>query len=75
MKRFHTDAKSVTFGNNRGIGTLPHTNLTIATVAVMTTKTTARAIDKAEVYRKESAGREQELQYELNSNILLDGYE
>jgi len=59
VKRFQTDARSVISGNNLGIPIPPLSNLTIAIAAVITTKTTARATDKAEVYRRESAVREQ----------------
>lgn len=45
-------------GNNLGIAMLPASNLTIAIPAVITTKTTASATDKADVYLSESAKRE-----------------
>lgn len=61
VKRFQTDAKLVISGNNLGICTLPLSNLTIAIAAVMITKTTARATDRADVYLKESVGESRKL--------------
>ena len=49
VKRFQKDVMSVTLGNSWGIGMLPSTSFMIAIPAVMTTKTTANATDRAEV--------------------------
>lgn len=61
MKRFQTEAKSDIRGNSLGIRMLPFSNLMMAIPAVITTKTTARATDKAEVYLNESAGKGAEI--------------
>lgn len=42
------------WGKSLGISTVPSMSLTIAIPAVMTTKTTARATDSADVYLNES---------------------
>lgn len=55
MKSFHTEAKSGRSGNNLGIEMLPLSNFTIATPAVIATKTTASATETADVYFNESA--------------------
>jgi hypothetical protein len=46
-----------TSGKSLGISTDPSMSLTIATPAVMTTNTTARATDSADVYRNESVAK------------------
>ena len=58
VKRFQTDARSVISGNNLGISIPPLSNLTMAIAEVIITKITAKAIDKADVYRRESAVKE-----------------
>ena len=45
-------------GKSLGISTVPSMSLTIATPAVMTTKTTARATDSADVYLNESVTKD-----------------
>lgn len=55
MKRFQTDVRFGNSGTNLGIAMLPFINLTIVIPAVIITKTTARATDKADVYLSESA--------------------
>lgn len=54
VKRFQTEAKSGTSGNNLGIAMLPASSFTMAMPAVITTKTIARATDKADVNLRES---------------------
>lgn len=55
VKRFHTDAISVTLGRNLGMAILPLKSLTTVIPAVMTRKTSASATAKADVYLNESA--------------------
>ena len=54
MKSLQTDGQSWTSGNSRGIRICPLASLNIAIPAVITTNTTARATDRADVYLSES---------------------
>lgn len=54
MKSFQKDSWPLNFGIKGGIPILPLINLTIATPAVITTKTTANPTDNADVYLNES---------------------
>ena len=77
MKSFQKDSWPVNLGIKRGIPMLPSINSTIATPAVITTKTTANPTDNADVYLSESDTVEvrggQINNYFTNLNCLL-GY-
>lgn len=55
MKRFQIDTTLGISGNNLGMEMPPLSNFMIAIPAVITTKTTASATDKADVNLNESA--------------------
>lgn len=71
MKRFHTEDKSVSWGNSLGIDTVPLSNLTTAMPAVMTTNTTARPTDKADVYLNESSEEKRKIRY-INKSLSFE---
>ena len=54
VKSFQNDSWSVNLGIKCGIPMSPFINLMTATPAVITTKTTAKATDNADVYLNES---------------------
>jgi len=58
VNSFQTELTPSISGKSLGISTVPWMSLTIATPAVMTTKTTARATDSADVYLNESVTKE-----------------
>jgi hypothetical protein len=54
VKSLQMDGQSWTSGNSRGIRICPLASLNIVIPAVITTNTTARATDRADVYLSES---------------------
>lgn len=62
VKRFQNDAKSLISGNNLATEMLPFSNFTTAIPTVITTNTTARITDIADVYFSESEEKKKKSQ-------------